>query len=79
MYYFLLVLLIAICFEETLLPDQENGITSSKINLSGLGALEADHHAVERQQTRPLRALHAKRGKKEAEQACNKLNLGNLN
>ena len=59
--------------------DQENGITSSKINLSGLGALEADHHAVERQQTRPLRALHAKRGKKEAEQACNKLNLGNLN
>ena len=77
MYYFLLVFLIAICFEETLLT-KKTVLTSSKINLSGLGALEADHHAVEREQTRPLRALHAKRGKKEAEQACNKLNLGNL-
>ena len=37
------------------------------INLSGLGAPKANHHAVERQPTGPLRALHAKRGKPKTE------------
>ena len=41
-----------------------NALTS---NLSGPGASEADHHAVERQQAGPLGALHADEGEETKE------------
>ena len=47
--------------------DINETLIKVKINLSGLGAPEANHHAVERQPTGPLRALHAKRGKPKTE------------
>ena len=43
--------------------DINDSLIKVKINLSGLGAPKANHHAVERQPTGPLRALYAKRGK----------------
>ena len=43
--------------------DISESLIKVKINLSGLGAPKANHHAVERQPTGPLRALYAKRGK----------------
>ena len=47
--------------------DISESLVKVKINLSGLGAPKANHHAVERQPTGPLRALHAKRGKPKTE------------
>ena len=47
--------------------DINDSLIKVKINLSGLGAPKANHHAVERQPTGPLRALHAKRGKPKTE------------
>ena len=47
--------------------DINDSLIKIKINLSGLGAPKANHHAVERQPTGPLRALHAKRGKPKTE------------
>ena len=43
--------------------DINDSLIKVKINLSGLGAPKANHHAVERQPTGPLRALYAERGK----------------
>ena len=47
--------------------DITESLIKVKVNLSGLGAPKANHHAVERQPTGPLRALHAKRGKPKTE------------
>ena len=47
--------------------DINDSLIKVMINLSGLGAPKANHHAVERQPTGPLRALHAKRGKPKTE------------
>ena len=43
--------------------DINETLIKVKINLSGLGAPKANHHAVERQPTGPFRALYAERGK----------------